>query len=209
LIGVSLTVDLRQAAPYGLAVSGAADAIFTGVQTANAANLMDSYEWIDTGAGRVPGLVNVLCHRRNQYYGTEETVRRDSIQWTTNPIYEVASVAAPAQFANATGVHYLWIDYTVEFDINGVPLPGDVATANAIAQERVTNYFGRIYRQMQGFMNQKYGTIIGFTTGSLCDGVCWRQDMKKREGWITEVVRKSSYDPPWPDITIREYYHDE
>src|SRR5262249_6948517 len=107
LLGCDVSADLTAAAPYGIVSGGAADAAFTAKQTQYAALLQDDYEYIDTGSARVPKQVTVFFHRRNEVYGTEETIRRDGLQWQSTPLYSL-TVAAPAQFANAAGTHYVW-----------------------------------------------------------------------------------------------------
>jgi hypothetical protein len=176
-----------------IVVDGAPDAYFTATQTKYANLLEDDLEYIDVGAGRVPGSVIVWFHRRSEYYGTEETVRPDSFQWWTNPLYPV-TVAAPAQFATAPGVDYIWDDFTVRFDINGTILPADAAQALAIATQRVASYYSRIYRGTVGYLKQVYSGCLPFATGSLVDGLCW--EMSKEGGFRTTVVRGPQ--PPFP-----------
>jgi hypothetical protein len=199
LIGCRIAVDLTQAAPYTVVSIGAADAVFAASTARFAGVLEDDLAWIDTGAGRVPAFVVVNFHRRNQYYGTEETVRRDSLQWTTTPSFSV-TVAAPAGFTGAVGTHQIWVDFTVQFDIDGNPLATDVATANTIAAERVTQYYNRITRGTAGFMSRVYTGALPFATGSLVDGVRWQQTYQdaERGGWQTAVVRGP--EPPWADM---------
>ncbi len=185
--------------PFTIVVAGAVDTAFSALQTKYAANLEDDLEWQDFGAARVPKTVTVLFRRRNGYYGTEETVRSDALQWSMSTVYQVP-ITAPAVFSNAVGSHYLWSDFTVRYDMNGTPNSADVATANTVAQERVTQYFAKIYRQTSGYMTQVYAGALPFKTGSQVDGVCWVQDYsdQARQGWKTTVVRGAS--PPWPDL---------
>lgn len=201
LLGCTVASNLQSAtAPYSIVQGGTADANFTALQAKYAPVLQDDLEWIDTGSGRVPGTVLVLFHRRNDQYGTEETIRNDALQWFTTPFYSVP-VTSPAPFNNAPGMHYIWCEFTVRFDINNNPLPADVATANAIAAERVNQYFARIYRQTLGYMRQVYTGVLPFVTGSQVDGVCWRQDYKDgRQGWVTEIVRGP--DPAWEEVRV-------
>lgn len=195
LLGCVVSVDLTQANPYGIVQGGAADAAFTTKQTAAIPFLEDDLEWIDTGSGRVPGTIIVYFHRRNDQYGTEETIRRDTLQWSMTPLYQVA-VPAPAAFTGATGTHYIWSDFTIRYDVDNNPLAADVATAAVVAADEVTQYFGRVYRGTAGFMTQVYGGAIPFATGSLVDGVRWYQDYSQgRGGWRTEIIRGN--DPPW------------
>ena len=198
LLGCSVSVNLAAASPYGITQDGATDAAASTLLSNSLLKLEDDLEWIDTGSGRVPAQVIVLFHRRNEYYGTEETVRRDSLQWTSTPSYSV-TVNAPAAFGSAQGQHYLWTEFTVRYDVNGVPLPADVILAAAIAAERAQQYYNRIYRGTLGFMSRVYAGALPFATGSMIDGVAWRMRMEEhRLGWQTEVVRGMM--PPWPEI---------
>lgn len=196
-LGMAVVADLQLDNPYTIVHQGATDATFATLQARYVTNLEDDLEWIDIGAGRVPGTVMVLFRRRNEIYGTEETVRRDSSQWSTTPLYPV-SVSAPAEFSGATGIHYLWSDFTVRYDMNNLPLAADVTTAAAIASERATQYYNRI--DPDAHMSQTYAGALPFTTGSLVDGVCWYQDYRRndRAGWRTHIVYGP--DPPWPGI---------
>lgn len=198
-LGLAVAHNPASATPYTLVKPGADDTSFTDLTNKYVPRLEDDLEWIDTGAGRIPGTVHVLFRRRNEVYGTEETVRRDAFQWSTTPVY-VVSVSAPATFTGATGVHYLWSDFTVRQDINGATLAADTATATTIAQERVIQYFARIYRQTLGFMNRVYTGALPFVTGSQVDGVRYYQDYSSqgRQGWKTEIVRGPC--PPWPEV---------
>jgi hypothetical protein len=198
-LGMSVACDLTKTNPFTIVNLGDTDTTFTGLQSKFVGNLEDDLEWIDTGAGRVPLNVNVLFKRRNQNYGTEETIRNDSLQWQMTPYYPVV-VPAPSTFSKAVGSHFIWCDFTVEYDIDNNPIAGDVTTANAIAAERTTQYFQKIYRQTSGFMTQVYAGALPFTTGSLVDGVRYYQDYssQKRQGWKTEIVR--GLYPPWADV---------
>ncbi len=169
---------------------GASDAAFDALTVKWATNLQDDLDWIDVGAGRVPGTVIVYFRRVNQYYGTEETVRRDSLQWATNSVYSVP-IAAPAFFAGAIGTHSLYDDFAIRYDANGNPLAADMATAQAIAAERVSQYFDVIYSATSGCMDRTYAGVLPFYAGSQVDGVCFRQDFRdnSREGWRTQVRR--------------------
>lgn len=217
-VGCNVACDLTNASPYTVVTSGAADPALDAAQALYAGLLEDDMEWIDTGAGRVPGSVEVLFHKRYQYYGTEETIRRDSLQWASTPYYPI-TVSAPAFFQNAPSStkHQMWDDFTVRFDVDGVPLPADVAAATAIANERVTQYFNDVYSGTSGFMKQLYSGVLPFKTGPQCDGVCYRmhfpadrrrrrpgaaalseRDEARRAGWVTEILRVQ-HGPPWPE----------
>jgi hypothetical protein len=201
-IGLTIACDLTQTNPFSIVFPGTADTNFTNAQAKYKSNLEDDYEWIDTGAGRVPQTVQVLFRRRNQVYGSEETVtyRNDTQhQWEMTAYYTV-SFNAPAQFALAVGSHYIWSDFTVQYDMDNQPLAADVAMANLIAQERVTQYFAKIYRQTAGYMTQVYTGALPFVTGSQVDGVCYYQDYSSqdRQGWKTKIVR-GDY-PPFEGI---------
>lgn len=197
-LGCSVSVDLRSAAPYTITVDGTADAVFDALTLKYAANLEEDLEWIDTGSGRVPKEVIVYFHRINQYYGTEETVRRDGLQWSSQPLYSV-TVAGPAAFSQASGTGYLWADFTVRFDVDGNPLAADVATAATIASERVSQYYNRIYQGTVGYLRRVYAGALPFVVGSELDGVRWYEDYSQgRAAWRTEVVRGG--EPPWDDV---------
>lgn len=205
-VGVSLWEAISRVMDYlGLAISGsfpnftivvpgAADGAYSALAKKYKTYLEDSMEYLDIGSGRVPGQVDVYFHRRNEVYGTEETVRYDAPQWQNTPLY-VVSVLAPALFTDAVGVGYLWADFTVRYDQDGVPLAADVTTAEAVAAERVAQFFNTIYRGTQGFMCHVYSGVLPFTTGSLVDGVRWFNTgmlgnmPDPRGGWRTEVIR--------------------
>jgi hypothetical protein len=202
LLGLQIAADLTKSSdPYTIVVDGMADPALTNLQSKYLTLLEEDLDWIDQGSGRVPAQVTILFHRRNEYYGTEETVRKDSFQWSTTPFIGV-SVAAPALFAGSVGTHYLWDDFTIRFDIDNNPLAADVTTANAIATERASQYYNRVYRGTQGFMRQIYAGTLPFVTGSLVDGVLWREDhrQRQRKGWVTELIRGPQ--PPWPEVEV-------
>jgi hypothetical protein len=199
-LGLTTSEDLTKTSPYGIVVPGAADATFSALQAKYAGLLEEDYEWIDGGSGRVPGQVVVYFHRRNQFYGTEETVRRDSPQWQSTPLYSV-TVAAPARFSNAAGTAYVWADFTVRYDVDGNPLAADVATANAIAAERANQYYTRVYRGTLGYVRRVYSGALPFYAGSLVDGVAWRMDYSRgRFGWVTELI--TGPQPPFPQVQV-------
>jgi hypothetical protein len=215
LFALTVAVNLFSATPYTIVAEGGTDAFNSALVTRYAGQLEDDLEWLDTGSGRVPGSVVVFFHRRNQYYGTEETVRNDSLQWAMTPLYSV-TVAAPAQFSAAAGTHYLWDDFTVQFDVNGNPLAADVVTANGIASATAADYYNHIYRGTLGYLWQLYAGPLPFTVGPLFDGVRWRQthevdesdqpkletglmrDRLVRSAWRTEVTRGPQ--PPWDEL---------
>ena len=204
-LGLTVACDLTAAAPYTIVQPGAADATFAAAQTRYGSItspnycLEDDLEWIDVGAARVPATIKVLFRRRNAVYGTEETVRYDSPQWSTSAVYEV-SASAPAAFASAVGTHYLWSDFTVRYDQDGAILAEDAAAAAAIAAEQVTEHFTVTYAQTLGYMTQTYAGALPFATGARVDGVSWYQDYRggDRAGWRTQIVRGAS--PPWPGV---------
>ncbi len=153
----------------------------------------------------------VYFHRRNQAYGTEETVTwgDDGLakQWQNGVLYAVTA-PAPAQFAGAAGTGYLWADYTVRADQDGNPLAADVAAANAIAAQRVQQYFDTIRRGTQGFARHTYAGVLPFQTGSLVDGVRWFNTgmVGGREewcGWRTEVIRGYIWEEATFPTTLR------
>lgn len=203
-LGCTTSTDLTSAtAPYGVVEYGAADLAFDALTAAYARFLEDDLEYIDGGAGRVPGQVVVYFHRRNEYYGTEETVRRDALQWTMTPFYSTTVSAAAAgfpQFAGAPGTGYLWCEFSVRFDVDGNPLPSDVTTAAALAAERAGNYYTRTFRGTLGFMQRTYACPLPFATGSQVDGVRWHMTFKDgRLGWRTTLVRGP--EPPFPELS--------
>jgi hypothetical protein len=194
-LGMEVACDLTKAAPFTIVVPGVADPAFAAATVKYSSYIEDDLEWLDAGAGRVPATVVVLFRRRNSYYGTEETVRNDALQWSTDAVYQV-SVPAPVAFSSAVGMHYIWTDFTVRYDEDSNPVAADVATATVIAQERVLQYFAKVYRQTLGFMTQTYSGALPFSTGPQVDGVRWYQTGE--DGWRTQIVR-GAY-PPWPDL---------
>lgn len=190
-LGLSVAYDPASAAPYSIVASDAADSVLAALQARYANRLEEDREWIDVGAGRVPALVTVYFRRRNEFYGSEETVRRDSGQWSTSSIYQVS--LGSADYPDSVGRHHIWSDYTVRYDKNGTVNDGDAVTASAIAQQLVTRYYNRI--DPGGHLNQTYAGALPFTTGSMVDGVCWYM---KNGGWRTQIV--SGPCPPWPNI---------
>ena len=200
-LGLTVSRDLTQGGPYGIVQVGAADAAFVALQTKFAKLLEDDYEFIDAGSARIAGKICVFFHRRNQYYGTEETVRNDSLQWSSTPLYKV-TVPGPVQFSAAAGTHYVWSEFTVRFDIDGNPLAADVATAAAIAAERASQYYTRASRGTLGFLRQVYAGALPFAAGRQVDGVRWFMDFRRGDfGWCTEIVRGAQ--PPWPQVNVR------
>lgn len=197
-IGCAVAVDLTKDLPYTIVSQGDPDTNFDALTAQWNARKEDDQEWIDVGSGRVPGTVIVLFHVRYEVFGTEETVRNDLNQWQTLSVYQVPK-SAPAFFNGAVGIHYLWDDFTVRADIDGVPVGADVVTANTIATERVDQFFNLIYSGTMGSMRRVYGGVVPFYAGSLVDGVVWRQDFRepfRRQGWLTEILRTGG-EPPW------------
>lgn len=191
-LGMTVACDLTAANPFTIVVDNAVDLAYDALLLKYASALEDDLEWIDVGAARLPGAVKVLFRRRNEVYGTEETVRYDSpFQWDMQAYYAV-SVGAPV--AGGVGTHYLWDDFTVRYDQDSNPLAADVVTAAAIATERVTQYFARI--NPDNHTKRTYAGALPFVTGSQVDGVCWY--MEGYAGWRTQVVYGPN--PPWPDL---------
>lgn len=182
-----------------IATIGATDSSFSALQSKYSKYLEDDLEYIDGGSGRVPKQVVVYFHRRNQVYGTEETVRYDSLQWQKTPVYTV-TVNAPSAFSSAVGTGFLWSDLTVRYDQDGSPLAADVTMANIVAQERATQFYNGLFRGTSGFMRQTYSGILPFATGSLVDGVKWyntgMDGYEKNDycGWRTQIIRGSIWD---------------
>lgn len=183
---------------FTIVVPGAADAAFAAL-SAKYGPAEDDLEYLDAGSGRIPGSVIVHFRRRNHFYGTEETVRYDTPQWLSTPLYQV-TVNAPPGLVGGVGVASVMTDFTVRFDQNGVPLPADVTMANTIAQDRAVGFFNTIYRGTQGFMRRVYGGVVPFNTGSLVDGVRWYNTGYGDEycGWRTEIIRGYS----WEEVTF-------
>ncbi len=188
LLGMTVAVDLTSDTPYTVVSSGAADGAFTAQQTLYAKRLEDDMEWLDAGSGRVPGTVVVLFHRVNQYFGTEETVTRGSTQWSSTPSYAV-TVPSPAPFDRSEGTALIWDDFIVRYDQDGVPLAADVTLAAGYAQDRVTEFFNKIYSGTSGYLSQTYAGALPFTTGSQVDGVRWQQFETERLAWRTSLSR--------------------
>lgn len=199
-LGCVVAVDLTQASPYTIVQIGAADNNFTALT--NQSIPEDDFEYIDTGQARVPGQVVVYFHKRYQFYGTEETVRRDNLQWSSTPLYSV-TVNAPAQFTGATGLASVWDEYTVRVDVDNNVIPADAAMANVIAVDRAQQYYTKIYRGTLGYLRRVYPGTLPFAAGSQVDGVCWSEDYSLgRGGWRTEVIRGPQ--PPWPEVKVDE-----
>lgn len=201
-LGLTVSVNLLNGTPYGIVQPGAPDAAHALLTQAFGRLLEDDYEWIDSGSGRAPGQVIVYFHRRYEVYGTEETVRNDTLSWATNAVYAV-TVPAPAPYANAAGTGHLWSGFTVRFDVDGNPLAADVATAATIAQQEANNYYNRITRGTTGYMRRVYAGALPFHAGSQVDGVRWFQNQQRpgpdgvsRFGWCTSLIRGPQ--PPWP-----------
>lgn len=193
-LGMSVVNDYPN---FSIVTSGASDASFTALQSKYAKYLEDDMEYIDGGSGRVPSQMVVYFHRRNQYYGTEETVRNDQFNWQATPSYSI-TVSSPATFTNSAGVGHLWSDFTVRYDQDGNPLAADVTTASTIAQERAIQFYNNIFRGTTGFMRQVYSGVLPFTTGSLVDGVRWYNGTSGNGepygGWRTEIIRGYSWE---------------
>jgi hypothetical protein len=199
---------------YTIVVAGATDAVYTalankyGSPTSPNFCMEDSMEYLDQGSGRVPSQVVVYFHRQNQYYGSEETVRYDSPQWQNTPVYPI-TVPAPSIFSEAVGTGYLWADFAVRYDQEGNPILTDVLQAQAIAAQRVQQFYDTIYRGSQGFMRNIYTGVLPFTTGSLVDGVRWFQtgklgDMDDRWcGWRTETLRGYVWEETTFPLTLK------
>jgi hypothetical protein len=203
LLGLVITYNPLLPLPYGIAVIGAADATFAKLLSAYyAARIQDDLEYIDpAGSGRVPGSVNVYFHRRNQFYGTEETVRMDGLQWQATPLYAI-NVPGPAPYNQSPGLGSLWCEFTVQYDVNNVPLAADVATAAAIAAERVAQYYAKATRNNLGYLRQVYAGALPLYAGTTVDGIAWKQDRSFRQGWRTEAVRGPM--PPFAQLDRSE-----
>ena len=195
LLSMQIAVNPASGSPYTIVNVGSADVVLSGLQAQFKNKLEDDYQYIDVGAGRIPGSVTVYFHRINQYYGTEETVRDDSLQWSTTPQIGI-NVVGPAQFSSAPGTGFLWDDFQVRYDADGNILPADAATALTIADERVAEWYNRAYRGTLGYLYQRYTGCLPFLTGSLIDGVVWKM-AEKGQGFTTTIVRGPQ--PPFPE----------
>lgn len=185
---------------YTIPILGTDDPLFDQLTTAFAGVLEDDLEYIDSGAGRAPGQIPVYFHRSNEFYGTEETVRLDALQWSTSAYYAVV-VTAPAPYNTSPGQDFLWDDFTVRFDNDGNPVAVDVAQANLIALARVTEYFRRIFRGTGGSRRRTYTGLVPFVPGSQVDGVRWYMDYRAGSlSWRTEMV--TCLGPPWPEVNV-------
>jgi hypothetical protein len=205
LLGMEVSAVLNNNAvnQYGIVSVGQADNVFANLQEDFADALEDDWEWIAPGSARIPSVVTVYFHRKNQYYGTEETIRGDALQWSSTPLYFV-NVNGPTAYTNSNGAHYIWDDFAVEFDVDGNPLAGDVLAAGNIATERVAQYYARVFHAGAGEMRQVYAGALPFYAGSLVSGVHWYQDFKQAGelGWRTEIIRGK--DPPWAHVVVPE-----
>jgi hypothetical protein len=202
-VGVNPIVSAANPTPptYTLPILGADDPLYNALVAGYQSNLEDDLEWIDSGSGRAPGTLVIYFHRANEYYGTEETVRLDSLQWTTNAYYGIAATAPPP-YSGSVGVDFLWDDFVVRFDNDGKPVAVDVAQANLIALGRLNEYFRRIIRGTSGSKKQTYAGLVPFLPGSQLDGVRWYMDhIAGRLSWRTEIV--SCVGPPWPEVDPR------
>ncbi len=195
--GLTVAVDLTSDAPFTIVQCGGADATATAFLAANVAE--DDYAWIDTGSGRVPGNVVVYFHRRNAQYGTEETIRPDSLQWLSTPLYSVPVTATQAgfsSFSGGVGTHHLWADFSVRYDMNNTPLAADVVTAQAIAIDQASGYYDVARRGTGGYMKKVFTGCRRLGTSGQIDGLCWHQTMTdpQRAGWRTTMIRGFAWD---------------
>ncbi len=189
-IGCYVACDLTNAAAYTIVSGGATDAALVAKQQLYAGLLEDDLEPTGPGSARIPGEIVVYFHRRNDQYGTEETIRRDGLQWSMTPLFSVTVPAPPDSIGQGSaGIHHLWDDFTVRYDVDNNPLAADVTTATTIASERAQQWFNVAYHDTLGSMKQVYTGCLPFTTGSQVDGVCWRLLAHQRKGWQTEIVR--------------------
>jgi hypothetical protein len=214
-LGLTIACDLTAGQKYTVVNNGADDPAFDELTDDFADRLEDDYEFVQPGSARVPGTVRVLFHRRNREYGTEETIRPDGFQWVTGAFYAVDVTPAQAFQGSQTprafqvqqgsawvgvpvGTALLWDDFTVRADADGQPVAADVTLATTLAAERARQLYNYIYSGTSGSMHRRYAGLVPFTTGSLVDGVCWKQDHQHRLGWTTTVVRREP--PVWPEL---------
>lgn len=192
-LGCVVSANLSAASQYGIIAAGSADATFTAFENANVAE--DEYPFIDSGAGRAPGTLVVYFHRRNRYYGTEETVARTTGQWQTSELYSVSVTATAAGFPSFNsnpGVGFLWSDYTVEFDENNSPIASSLAGAVTIAVDQAASYYALIQRGTSGMMDRTYTGAQALGTSGQIDGVRWYQHGNM--GWRMQVIRGFLWD---------------
>ena len=142
-------------------------------------------------------MVVVLFHIAYQFHGTEETVRRDALQYSMTPAYPV-TVASPAPFDASAGIAQIWDDFVVRVDPDGNFLAADVVTARALAVQRVTELFNKIYSGTSGYMSRCYAGALPFATGSQVDAVRWSQTQQERLAWRTELCRGWT----WPELVF-------
>lgn len=210
-LGMTVACNLVDSSPYTIVKIGQTDAAFTVLRllyTTNG-NLEDDLEWIDAGAGRVPGTIIVLFRRRNNVYGTEETTpyRNDAMaeQWVMGDHYAVSITVG----TGGVGKHYIWSDYTVRADDNSNVMGADATYATRIAIERSYQYLRKIrwigttadlIPTSGTSMEQTYTGALPFRTGSQVDGIAWTQDYSNQawQGWKTKIVRGPL--PPFPEI---------
>ncbi len=173
---------------FRVILKGGDDAVSEAARIRYAPALEDDLEWIDVGSGRVPKYVKVYFRRRNEYYGSEETVRYDSLQWSMTPAHTVTTTTG---YDSAAGTHFIWSDFTIRYDQDGQPVSADVATANVIAAERATRYLLTI--DPSRAVTRVYAGALPFKIASDIDRVCWYQDVTIDDGWggwRTRVVRE-------------------
>jgi hypothetical protein len=192
--GCMIAVDLRQPAgsQYTIVQIGATDATFEQAMAALDKQNFKVFdeEWLESDIGRLPGGCQVFFHRKQWDYGTEETAAQSADQFSTQAVYSV-QVDGPNTGTTIAGLyHPLWDDLPALYDATGNLLNGAALTLRA---NNRTNDFYRMTGGVGGSRLRKhYGAIIGFTPGSECKGVCWRQWTEKDGGWITDIVRH-----PW------------
>lgn len=189
-IAANLTSSTTQ---YTIVRKGITDTNLTTLQTQYQHALEEDLEWIDYGAGRVPANVMVLFRRRQDVYGSEETVRRDSLQYITPSVYSV-TMSAPSEYTGGVGTHYIWSEFTVRYNQDGTINTADANFASSLARQRANQYYDSIHPFAR--MSQTYAGALPFTTGSEVDGVRWW--MGNNMGWRTQIVHGPN--PPWPKI---------
>lgn len=192
-LGLVVTCDLTASSNfYGIAHYGDSDAQYQLQVLAAVPYLLEDEQPIFGGAGWVPGTFKCNFHRRNKYFGSEETVRNDSSQWGANLAYVVSSSTG----YSGAGTANFWDDFTVRYDESSSPIGADTTTAATVAASRMADYLARITRGANGELRQVYSGIRPFKNGSLVDAVTWKAQPGKQEqgnpGWITEIVRD-----PW------------
>lgn len=168
-LGLTITVDPKTGV-YSIVVSDAEDDISVAVLP------VDDLEILDDGAARFPASVTVYFRWLNTDY--------------VQPAYTYTGAGS-----GTIGTHSIWDSFTIRRNIDGTPFAADIVTADAIAQERILQY----YAQITESISITYPGVVQFTPGSQIDCVLWRHS---ELGWRTIIT--SGQEPPvsqiWDDL---------